>query len=253
MTATARYVYAVTRGLQGPSVDGLTGLRGSPVELVPHGDLQAVVTDVPLPEFSEQGLLENLEQLPWLEEVARTHDDVVRAVTAQAPTAPLRLATIFHDDDAVRRRLDEWRGALVEVLDRIDGRAEWSVKVLAPPAPSRAPSAEGAPTSGAEFLRRKKAQAGDAAVRQETSARVAESVHHELAAIADASRLLPAQDPQLTGHVGQMVLNGAYLVADSVRDTFAERVDALREEHVEVTLEAGGPWPPYSFAVLEVS
>jgi hypothetical protein len=253
VTATARYVYAVTRGLPGPSVDGLTGLRGSPVELVPHGDLQAVVTDVPLPEFSEQGLLENLEQLPWLEEVARTHDDVVRAVTAHAPTAPLRLATIFHDDDAVRSRLDEWREALVEVLDRIDGRAEWSVKVLAPPVPGRTAAADDAPASGAEFLRRKKAQAGDAAARQEASSRVAQSVHHELAAIADASRLLPAQDPQLTGHVGQMVLNGAYLVADSVQDTFAERVDALRMEHDEVTLEAGGPWPPYSFAVLEVS
>lgn len=253
MTATARYVYAVTRGLEESAVDEVTGLRGGDVELVPHGGLQAVVSDVPLPEFSEEGLLENLERLPWLEEVARTHDDVVREVTMRAPTAPLRLATIFHDDDAVRRRVEEWRDALVEVLDRIDGRAEWSVKVLAPPVVASTGEDEGPPASGAEFLRRRKAQAGQATARQEASARVAESVHHQLASLADAARSLPPQDPQLTGHVGQMVLNGAYLVADSASDRFMECVEALRAQHGDVTLEVGGPWPPYSFAVLEES
>jgi hypothetical protein len=249
---SARYVYAVTRGLAPSSFGGVTGLRGAPVELVPHGELQAVVSDVPLPEFSEEGLLENLEQLPWLEDVARTHDDVVRAVTGLSPTAPLRLATIFHDDHALFRRLEEWREALVEVLDRVDGRAEWSVKVVAPP-PAPAAAAQQSATSGAEFLRRKKQQVGEQAALQEASTRVAESVHHELASVAEASRVLPAQDPQLTGHAGTMVLNGAYLVADDARDRFVARLEALRSTHAGVTLEAGGPWPPYSFAVLEVS
>ena len=103
-----------------------------------------MVSDVPLAEFGEEALKRNLESLPWLEKVARGHDEVVRAVAACGPAAPLRLATIFHDDDAVRRRLDEWHDALVEVLDRVDGRAEWSVKVLAPAAEARAPSRAGA-------------------------------------------------------------------------------------------------------------
>jgi len=250
---TARYVYAVSRGLEGAVLEGLTGLRGAPVELVSHAGLEAVTSDVPLPEFSEDGLREHLEELPWLEEVARTHDEVVRAVTAHAPTAPMRLATIFHDDEAVRRRVQEWREGLVEVLDRIDGRAEWSVKVLAPPAPAPETTPGGGPTTGTEFLRRRKAQASDRAEQQEAASRVADAVHHELATIAEAARLLPPQDPQLTGHVGQMVLNAAYLVPDTARDLFAERVDALRGRHHDVTLEAGGPWPPYSFAVLEES
>lgn len=248
---TARYAYAVTRGLDDTAVDGLTGLRGARLDVVRHEGLAAVVSDVPLPEFGEDGLREHLEQLPWLEEVARTHDEVVRDIAARGPTAPLRLATIFHDDDAVRRRLDEWRDALGEVLDRVDGRAEWSVKVIAPPPPSRAPVPEPEPTTGTEFLRRRKAQAGEQAEHQQSAARVAEEAHHELSQVAEDTRLLQPQDPQLTGHTGPMVLNGAYLVRDADGDRFAESLAQLQARFDHVTFEVGGPWPPYSFAGLE--
>ena len=44
--------------------------------------------------------------------------------------APLRLATICLDDAGVRARLDEWHHALVQALDRVEGRFEWSVKAF---------------------------------------------------------------------------------------------------------------------------
>jgi hypothetical protein len=248
---SARYVYAVSRALDATAVDGLTGLRGARLDVVSDEGLDAVVSDVPLPEFGEDGLRDNLESLPWLEEVARSHDEVVRGIAAQGPTAPLRLATIFHDDDAVRHRLGEWHDALVDVLDRVDGRAEWSVKVIAPPPPARAAAPEPEPTSGTEFLRRRKAQASEHAEQHESATRVAEDAHHELTLVAEATRLLQAQDPQLTGYVGAMVLNGAYLVPDHDSDRFAECLEQLRGRFQQMTFEVGGPWPPYSFAVLE--
>lgn len=251
MSDSARYAYAVSRALDDVAVDELTGLRGARLALVRHEGLDAVVSDVPLPEFGEDGLRENLEQLPWLEEVARTHDQVVRGVAAHGPVAPLRLATIFHDDDAVRRRLAEWHDALVEVLDKVDGRAEWSVKVIAPPPPARDAAAEPEPTTGTEFLRRRKAQASEHAEQQESASRVAEEAQHQLAQVAEATRLLQPQDPQLTGHVGAMVLNGAYLVPDDASASFTRCVEQLRGRFAEMTFEVGGPWPPYSFAVLE--
>lgn len=251
MSGSARYAYAVSRALDATDVDGQTGLRGAPLAVISHDGLDAVVSDVPLPEFSEEGLRENLEQLPWLEEVARTHDEVVRGVAAHGPTAPLRLATIFHDDDAVRRRITEWHDALVDVLDRVDGRVEWSVKVIAPPQPAE--EAEGAPepTTGTEFLRRRKAQASEHAEQQESATRVAEEAHHELAHVAEAARILQPQDPQLTGHVGPMVLNGAYLVPDEEGARFMQCLEQLQGRFDQMTFEVGGPWPPYSFAVLE--
>jgi hypothetical protein len=247
---SARYAYAVTRGLDPSLTDADHGLRGAPLEVVSASGLDAVVADVPLEEFSADALRRNLEDLGWLEEVARGHDEVVRRVSGLGPTAPLRLATIFHDDDGVRARLEEWHDAIVEVLDRVDGRAEWSVKVVASPA-EQAPADTSEPASGADYLRRRKARADDRGQWELQVARVAEEVHTAVSEVAVATRVLPPQDPQLTGLTGAMALNGAYLVDRDRQEQFEQTVTALRERFPDVTVASGGPWPPYSFAVLD--
>ena len=133
MAETARYLYAISRGVDRAVLEGVRGIEGAPLDVVAHHDLSAVVSDVSLAEYGEEGLRRNLEKLDWLEVVARAHDTVVQTVAHSAPTAPLRLATICLDDAGVRRRLDEWHDELELVLDRVEGRMEWSVKVLAPP------------------------------------------------------------------------------------------------------------------------
>ena len=175
-----------------------------------------------------------------------------RASPCSGPTAPLRLATICLDDDGVRRRLHEWHPALQQALDRVAGRMEWSVKAFAPVRPA-APAEAGSapPTSGADYLRRKKTQTEARYDAEEVAARAATEVHELLAQASVASRILPAQDPRLTGHEGTMLLNGAYLVATADEGTFTDQVRAVQEAHPELGVTCGGPWPPYSFAVLE--
>jgi hypothetical protein len=221
---------------------------------VEHRDLAAVVSDVDLDEYGEEGLRRNLEQLDWLEETARTHDAVVHVLAAHGPTAPLRLATICLDDDGVRRRIDEWYAALQQVLDRIEGRVELSVKVFAPPldqvvATDSPPDT--AKVGGAEYLRRKKATVEARRALETASLQAGETVHGELAQVSVAGRLLPAQDPRLTGHAGTMLLNGAYLVERAEVSIFERRVKELADQLPEVTVDLRGPWPPYSFAMLE--
>lgn len=247
---TARYAYAVTRGLDPATMAEGRGLRGGTLDIVSADGLDVVVSDVPLEDFSAEALTRNLESLAWLEEVARGHDDVIRLVSERGPTAPLRLATIFHDDDALRSRLGEWHRAIVEVLDRVEGRAEWSVKVIASTAAPVEEEAD-APTSGAEFLRRRKAQADDRGRRSDEVGRVAEEVHAALAGVSVASRVLPPQDPQLTGLTGTMALNGAYLIELAEQEGFERQVGEARAAHPDVVVDVAGPWPPYSFAVLE--
>ncbi len=250
MADTARYLYAVARGIEPGELGDLRGLRGAPVEIVRHRDLDAVVGDVPMAEFDEDGLKQNLEHLPWLEEVALGHHEVVNAVAARAPTAPMRLATIFFDDDAVRDRLAELYDDLVEVLDRVDRRAEWSVKVVLPEQPL-APATTSEPTSGADFLRQRRAQAEEREARQTAGVHTAEDIHRTLCEVSVAARVLPAQDPQLTGFTGTMILNGAYLVAVEEQEAFMARLHEVEAAHGDAQIESGGPWPPYSFATLE--
>jgi hypothetical protein len=48
-----------------------------------------------------------------------------------------------------------------------------------------------------------------------------------------------------------MVHNGAYLVPDELADSFRKTAESLTSDYPAMSVEVQGPWPPYSFAVLE--
>jgi hypothetical protein len=257
MAERGRYLYAVTRGTDPATLADVHGLEDAPVETVEHRGLLAVVSSVDLDDYGEEGLRRNLEDLGWLERVARGHDAVIQATAAHGPTAPMRLATIFRDDAGVQDRLEEWHDALHDALDRVDGRAEWSVKTYArtpgeaPAAEPESSAAEPGKGAGLAYLQRKKGLAERQAQSQERALQLAEEVHDALSSLSVASRRLQPQDPRLTGHEGTMTLNGAYLVEEADGEEFASAARRLSEEHPETHLVCAGPWPPYSFATLE--
>ena len=251
MAEHGRYLYAVSRGLEPGALGDLLGLTDAVVEGVPVGDLVGLVSSVDLDEYGEEGLRRNLERMDWLEVAARGHDAVVRAAAAVAPTAPMRLATIFLDDDGVRARLRDRYDEISGVLDRVEGHEEWSVKVLTRSAAETAVVAEPVAASGADYLRRRKEEQEGREADVRDAHRVAARVHDVLAAVAAASRRLQPQDPRLTGHTGTMVHNAAYLVAVTRSEDFAAAVGEQTAEYREVVVDARGPWPPYSFAMLD--
>ena len=251
---TGLYLFVVARDLPENALDGVTGLRDAPLQVVDHAGLQAVVCTVPLAEFGEDVLPQHLEDLAWLEEVARRHHEVVWAVAEVATVAPMRLVTICTDDDAVRRRLDAHHDGLVAALDSVQGRREWSVKAYADPAAAAQPAPEPAAPgggAGAAYLQRKRAAAEQRRAAGDLSTATAEEIHRTLAGASVASRRLPPQDPRLTGRREPMILNGAYLVDEDAASGFRSTIEQLREHAAGALIEAEGPWPPYSFAVLE--
>lgn len=252
---TGSYLYAVGRDVSADQLAGVPALSEEPLAVLRHRDLCAVLSEVDLDEYGEQGLRRNLERLDWVERVARTHDQVVRAVHRLTPTAPVRLATIFLGADGLRSRLDRWHDGLVEVLDQVAEHDEWSVKLFAGPAPVPVGGAAPAAETGAAYLMRKRQEARAVEDRRLEAARAGERLHEELTAIAVAHRLLPAQDPQLTGRTDTMVRNGAYLVPAVRRQELVEALTARADDLAGsgLTVEWQGPWPPYSFATLDRS
>ncbi len=253
MSGHGRYLFAVASNLDPEHLQQHTGLDGEPLSVVEHEGLQAVVCDVDLSEYGEAPLREHLEQLNWGETVARTHDAVVRAVAGGANVVPMRLVTVFLDDEGVVQRLRQWGPALRAALKRVEGCREWSVKAyqtveMAVPSTSY----EAAARTGTAYLQRKKQESGRRERLDQEATESAEAVHVALAGRSRASRVLAPQDPQLTGRSERMLLNGAYLVPDVDEPAFRTLVDELRARHRAVLIEAAGPWAPYSFAVLEM-
>ncbi|WP_067864062.1 GvpL/GvpF family gas vesicle protein [Nocardia shimofusensis] len=248
------WLYAVTDATSdSDDLGAMTGVAGEPLRRIRADDLTAVVGSVPLAVFGEQPLRSNLEDLDWLDGVARTHDAVVSALARRAPTVPMRLATVFLDDDRVRALLEGRRADFESALVLVEGRTEWGVKGYGDrealtAAVAAAGAADGAGGgSGTAYLRRRRAQlTAQDTVEQETAERV-EQIHQALVREAAAGKRQPATDPALSRTKEWMVLNGSYLVDDDRSESFATAVAALGERFPGIRLELTGPWPPYSF------
>ncbi|WP_067464691.1 GvpL/GvpF family gas vesicle protein [Actinomadura macra] len=271
MTGTAVYLYGVARGLDPAALGGTSGVSGAAVRGVVAGGLTALVSTVRLDDYGEAALRANLENLAWLEETARAHHDVVDRAAHAAPTAPVRIATLYRDDARVAEILATQRDRFGEVLDGIAGRSEWGVKVYASPEPPAEPAGTGPggglaprtepptgsqfppPGSGTAYLRRRQ---DEHRRREDAGRRMAEraaGLHAELAEHAIASRHHPPQDPRLSGREGTQILNVAYLLDEEREAAFLAATRAA-SGHIEgVELEVTGPWPPYSFIDADVT
>ncbi|MEU4313805.1 GvpL/GvpF family gas vesicle protein [Nocardia sp. NPDC024068] len=250
-------MYAVVGGDEIPAtLDEVAGVAGEPPRTVTAGRLAAVVGSVPLEVFGDAPLRRNLEDLDWLEAVARTHDAVVSVLLRQGAVVPLRLATVFLDDDRVRDLLHERRDDFESALALVRGRTEWGVKAYCDRAARTAAVAEsdspGTGTGrGTAYLRRRRAQLSAQETVERDAAARAEDIHRRLVRGSAAGRCQPLTDPVLSGTRDWMVLNGTYLVDDTRTDEFADTVRELGTALTGIRLELTGPWPPYSFAGVE--
>ncbi|GAA4614962.1 GvpL/GvpF family gas vesicle protein [Actinoallomurus liliacearum] len=251
------YLYGVAQDPAPDAVRDLSGVAGTPVRAVADGAFTALVSTVDLEEFGEAGLRRNLENLQWLEATARAHHDVVDTVARSAPTAPVRIATVYRDDDRVRELLRDRRDELTEVLGRVVGRVEWGVKAYgtADSAARETPDADDAADErpGMAYLRRRRVQRQS---REDASRRLAEQaqeIHTTLSEHAVASRQHPPQDPRLSGHEGTMILNVAYLLDEDQTEALAAAADGLATRMPGVRIELTGPWPAYSFTELDAT
>ncbi|MCS0638531.1 GvpL/GvpF family gas vesicle protein [Streptomyces sp. LP05-1] len=239
------------------AVGGLRGIGGAPVGVVADRGLAAVVGAVPAAEFEEAPLTRRLEDLDWLEAVARAHHEVVDAVAARTTVLPLRLATICRDQERVRALLAERRAGCLARLELLAGRVEWGVKVFvlasgpdAPGAPAERAGASGGTglSPGRAYLRTRRHERD---ARDDAYALAEETVRRVRAAaaeFADEHAAHRVQQGPLARTGAENVANDAYLVPATASDAF---LTAVREEAGgpgSVRVEITGPWAPYSFA-----
>jgi hypothetical protein len=145
------------------------------------------------------------------------HERVVEELMAERTVLPMRFASTFADEAALRAFLVERHDELVALLARVRGRVEYAVRAVQP---GRAPAA-----SGREYM----------LTKLRTS-----KLDAPLAALAVQARRQPP-------HGWDEVLRGAYLVERDAAPEFRAAVADLQRAHPELAVLSTGPWPPYSF------
>lgn len=249
----AWYVYGVVAAdteLEGelPGVD-----PARPLTILSEGALAAVASQVPLEEFDEARLREHLADMVWVEATARAHEAVLEDVRRQATVIPMRMCTVYRTEGGVREMLTREAESLRDALDHLEGKDEWGVKVFTDFARAGgethdvdATAGEGA---GAAYMERVRTERELRDRALEVAEEAAARIHDRLSAVAADAQVIPLQRPEVSGHSGDMILNGVYLVADDAAEGFHDAVDALQSEFelhgIDLTLT--GPWPAYNF------
>jgi hypothetical protein len=242
------YVYAIGRAGH-PSAED--------VEQLVEGSLTAFFTRVDLADYSQEVIDARAKDVEWLGAIGYRHQETMTRLMHGGTILPLRAFTLFGSDDALRARLRDEAERYTKVLDRLDGKQEWTLRIELAPEPwsealtrrvdsLRALTEEiAAASAGKAFLLRKKLdEAKKQASREAEQSLVAEieqAVMTKLACdtVAESRQQRDGAFPQLN-----VLLN---------RDEEArlqELVDELtaRYEKDGVNLAITGPWPPYTFA-----
>jgi hypothetical protein len=247
-------VYGVLNAATGPE-EPLSGVDASrPVQILTEGSVAAAVSEVALEEFGEARLRDHLRDMSWVERVARAHETVLDQIRAQATVIPMRMCTVYRSESGVREMLRRDALALGQAIERLEGKAEWGVKAFADTghmaavtAGEEEDAADSAP--GAAYMRRRRDERERREhARQQLEEAVAQ-IHDRLCTVTGDGQVLPPQRPEVSGHAGDMVLNGVYLVGDDDRERFHAEVQVLEAEFAPlgVELELTGPWPAYNF------
>jgi hypothetical protein len=250
------YVYGLVAADElesSPEIAGVDGVHA--VECLRQGDLCALVSRVRLADFEEQPLREHLADMAWVEQTARRHQQVLDTVLGRCTPLPMRLCTLYADEQGLRQMLDHQHDDLTAALGDLRGTLEWGVQGFAgarraAPAGAGSPQAAGSGfASGRDYLQQKlQARRVDEQADTELG-QLCDHVHAELCSVALAGRLGAPQRPEPSTPAKPMVLNAFYLVANGQRDAFAARVTELHNEHSDhgLELQLTGPWPPYNF------
>lgn len=249
------YVYAVTRDAATPDAEGVDGTTR--FGTTAGGDVHAVFTPVNADEFSQDVIDRRAGDLEWLGAIGYRHQAVMADLMRKTAIIPMRAFTLFSSEEVLRSYLAENRELLSKILDRLDGKQEWTLRIELEPAKwsealtGRVASLRdlqneiAAASPGKAFLLRKKLD-------------------------DEKKRASHAAEDELVGEIEQAVLSklGCETVAESRQrrdgafpqiNVLLERdeesvLQQLREEltaryqHEGVTLALSGPWPPYTFS-----
>ena len=245
-----KYIYGIVRH-QGPIDFGPIGIgkRNDHVYGVCFKDITAVVSNSPIIQYEARRV--NMT----------THEKVLEEVMTRFTVLPVRFSTISeHDDDSgIVRILEKEYKKFSELLDKMDGKKELGLKVLAHDVPMFESIVEkyqeiktlknkliNLPVDKTHYQRMKIGEMVAEALKKETE-------NYRVIILDRLSKL--AEEVKTNDNYGElMILNAAFLIKNSIESEFDKAVNELDEMYGKLmTFKYVGTLPPYNFVNLVIN
>lgn len=228
------YVYCVADRDPG-FVKPLVGLAGSEVEFLGFDDLVVGTS-----KFNGEVVEINRANV-------LLHDAVVRETFSQSTVLPFRFGTLLST-----ARLESYMGSkhrtLAERLESLRNCVEMSVKIIWRNQGSTKSSSEKPDPQlgkGTAFLQAKRAQFLEDEELDREARGVADLLQERLTGLVRREQVT-VQPKQ------KLVLSASYLIQSGMDIDFRQIIDKFTDERPDLHFLTSGPWPPYTFANIEL-
>ena len=241
-----KYVYCIVRSERQREF-GTIGIGGGQrVFTVAYNDLAAVVSDTPIVIYD-----------PTRDNVL-AHEFVNETVMKEFTVIPMSFGTVFRSEDDVTELLRSTYQAFSDVLEKMQDKIEFGLKVLWDREKVVAnlerendeirrlkDEISRHTTTSTYFARMQLGRLMDSAL-EDLSTRYVADIHDALKPVAVASRSnKPIGD--------RMILNAAFLVDRAQEASFDERVKETSRKYDDLlTFKYSGPWSPYNFVNIKL-
>jgi len=236
------YLYCIRKRIDTPSSFSAKGIdEKHVVTTIAFQELEAVVSDVSLEEFASEEIQKKAqEDLKWIKEKAIAHEKVIEEVMRRNDKVlsliPMRFGAIFKDLTSLEEALKKDYSKIKEVLERIQGRQEWSVKIYIKDKKifeqviknknkaikEKKKEIASLPEGMAYFMEEELKEVISSEVDKELN-NVVEGIFESLSNQAEASVKSKILEKELTGRREPMVLNAAYLVSEEKIEDFKKK------------------------------
>jgi hypothetical protein len=229
------YLYCVAREL--PEFENsLLGVLDRHIELISFDEFVVVVSRV------------DDETLPVTRENVLRHEAVVRQTLVVTTPLPFRFGSTA-TTEGLHGFVDARRAGLIERLNALQGCVEMSVKVIwnkvsAESAVKPDPKLETLGAGAAFLMSKREELLGDEKLGQQAR-ELKEWIGRKLSSIV-RSELVNVQPKE------KLVFAGSYLVERAGIAGFREKLAKAMSERPELHFLTSGPWPPYSFANIDL-
>ena len=229
------YVYCLGEGIERLD-EPVLGISGAQVRILSAEILSVLVSDL------------DQDSVPVTRENALAHAAAVRSILDHTTPLPFRFGTVVTEDQ-LRSYLSARKPALESKLASVRGCVEMNVKIIWNPSGEKAsepPHAHQAEQGiGTTFLEEKRRQIMGDETRADEGAKISTWVHDNLSSLIREEQvtLRPAE---------RLVLAAAHLIERGAILPYREVVAEMRRKRSDLHFLFSGPWPPYSFANIEL-
>ena len=230
------YVYCLAEGIE-VLYQSPIGISGSPVRILKSENVSVLVSDL------------DVDSVPVTRENALAHAAVVRSVLDRTTPVPFRFGTVVTEEQ-LQSYLTARKPAIESKLASLRGCVEMNVKIIWENAAEQQSETTdktqtGEQGVGTSFLAKKRRKIiGDEHRAAEATA-ISTWLHESLSGLT--------RDEQVTIRPAErLVLSAAHLVEREKIDQYRKVAAETCQNRPELHFLLSGPWPPYSFANIDL-